>query len=704
MPAASTTIAARFSWYRQRLRAMDKREVLWRTGQVFRDHLRAEPDHGQGVDWQAALQGFRECTRRPVLLDATAAGALAAREPRLVEMLIDAAQRSGRREFEFFGYPRAVLEKPIDWHFDPISQVRWPDIPSRRLDHRVAAGDVKWIWELNRLQHLPWLAQAWIFTGDDRFSRVAFGHLDSWIEQNRQGVGIAWRGALEAGIRAISVAVALQGLRDSPELTVDRFRHVVTMLAHSAFRCSIDRSRFSSANAHLIGEMAGLAVVAVLFPELPLAPQWEHDAVATLSAEAERQILPDGCGAEQAIGYQLSTVELLHLVAVLLTIRDGRAPTAITDAIARSTRFLAAVVGQRDPDPRWGDNDEGFALRLGPEQVRTVRDHLGIVAALPWGSAAAELGSNTLTAEWYRTRTQSLAQPANEVGDPAAYEGSFHAPNGGLVVLRSGNQRVIMDVGRLGYLSIAAHGHSDALSVTLSHDGQDVIADPGAGSYYQRPEFRSVMRGTRAHSTVCIDDQDQSVSAGPFLWSHHARVTAWCVDLPNGVIDAEHDGYTRLAGRPIHRRLLMTPKEFAGYLVIDVVSGRGTHHVRTTWPLHPSVEPRSFDGGYSLLREGRPIVQLLQCATHPLRPDDVRGDSTRNLGWWSDRLEHRIPTWWLSGCCSGELPMAIATVITAPDAAVSDLAIRFAEGRIEVSVMVDDEPWIVAVDGGRAWI
>ena len=98
------------------------------------------------------------------------------------------------------------------------------------------------------------------------------------------------------------VAVALQGLRDSQALTVHRFERVVRMLASSAARCWRDRSRFSSANNHLVGELAGLAVVALLLPDLRPAQRWLHNALSGLSEQATRQILPDGAGAEQALG------------------------------------------------------------------------------------------------------------------------------------------------------------------------------------------------------------------------------------------------------------------------------------------------------------------------------------------------------------------------------------------------------------------
>src|SRR5690606_5147679 len=90
----------------------------------------------------------------------------------------------------------------------------------------------------------------------------------------------------------------------------------------------------------------------------------------------------------------------------------------------------------------------------------------------------------------------------------------------------------VMDAGPLGYLSIAAHGHADAFAFTLSVGGQPVIVDPGTYSYFLEPEGREYFRSTKAHNTITIDGQSQSVPGGPFLWSHKAntRVIDWRAD------------------------------------------------------------------------------------------------------------------------------------------------------------------------------
>ena len=197
--------------------------------------------------------------------------------------------------------------------------------------------------ELNRLQHLPWLAQAWLLTGDERYGTEALDQLDAWITANPPGRGIAWRGAFEVGVRAISVLVALQGLADHPALTPERYARAVRMLAAGARRCWRDRSKHSSANNHLVGELAGLATVAILLPELAASARWERDAVAALAVEADRQILPDGVGAEQAVGYQVFTAELLAVVALLRRLRSRARPGAGGRDAARGARAVGGA-------------------------------------------------------------------------------------------------------------------------------------------------------------------------------------------------------------------------------------------------------------------------------------------------------------------------------------------------------------------------
>lgn len=689
---------SRLAWYVVRAAAMSPHEMVWRVrqaayvmarGGLSREATDARMLTGPAPDWDALLQRFRDGVARPLLLDQTHADRLVEEHPSEVRALIAEADQILAGKRAYFGYGSVHVGSIVDWNHDPITGHRWPASPGNRIDHRVATSDPKWIWELNRLQHLPVLAQAWLFTGEPHYAETAFAHLDSWLDQNPIGIGIAWRGSFESGLRAISVAVALQGLRSSPAMTTRRYRRVVRMLDASARYCWHTRSRFSSANNHLIGELAGLLTVHLIFPELAAPASLYKRAVETLAVESERLILPDGAGAEQSISYQIFAAELLAVVVLLLQRGGKRVPSELVAALDRGAQYLVSIVGSEDPDPRYGDDDDSFALRLGAEPKRTARQHLGIVAAITGNTTAARYGEKTLATAWI---ANALRTPLGAIGagiDSCETPPSVYAPNGGMAVLRSGRTRLTIDVGPLGYLSTAAHGHADALAVTLSAEGRELIVDPGTASFYGNPAVRNAHRGTRAHPTVCVDDVDQSVIGGPFLWRHHAETTVRSVDLERGIVDAEHDGYRRLDDPVVHRRWLIAPPGDATVVIVDLIEGRSEHDVVVSWPLHPELESAATPRGQVVSRDGLAVMELCYAATSVIDPEQIRAERDSHLGWWSDRLEARTPAWLIGARCRATAPLAILSVlhvgepgvISAPEIlrSASTLIIRWSE-------------------------
>ncbi|WP_299570202.1 alginate lyase family protein [uncultured Williamsia sp.] len=655
------------TWYRRRLATMSAAEIGWRVRTLVAGRVRrlsgATPPRDLPSGWtidtaETALAQLRGPGRRPALLSRERAADIVARHPELVQQIVAAADDAVALRCTFFGYPTVTLTRPVDWSHDPIRDLHWPDLPADRIDHRTIDGDVKWIWELNRLQHLPLLAQAWLVTGDDRYADAALDDLESWTVANPPGHGIAWRGAFEAGIRALSVAVAVAALADAPRMTPRRFGAIAAMLDASARYCVRGRSRYSSANNHLVGELAGLAAVALLMPGLEDAQRWEHIALAGLDAEADRQILPDGVGAEQAVGYQIFTAELLAVVAALVADRDGSAPERLVAAVLRGTDFLG---GLGTPTPRIGDDDEGFALRLSDEPVRTVEAHLDLVAGITDGPAPA--GTATTPArEWFAAALGGSQRPRTAVTSTIrGAHGSTYHRDGGLVVLRGPGRRVTVDVGPLGYLAIAAHGHADALAVTVADDHGEIVEDPGTGSYYGHPEWRKVLRGTAAHATVGVDGRDQSDMGGPFLWTRHAHTRVRAVDLDAGVVDAEHDGYADGTDGVVHRRWVISPPDLPGVLIVDRLSGSGRHDVTTTFPLAADIEIDTSKSAIVLSREGDHIAEIVTASTSPMSLWSVRGDETTHRGWSSHRLEQRSPAWWVGTQSPGRTTPLVQT-------------------------------------------
>ena len=123
-----------------------------------------------------------------------------------------------------------------------------------------------------------------------------------------------------------------------------------------------------------------------------------------------------------------------------------------------------------------------------------------------------------------------------------------------------------IDHAPLGYGSIAAHAHADALSFQMFADGTRIFADPGTYIYHCDTESRNDFRRTSRHNTVSINGVDQSEMLGPFLWGRKAISTfegfARTEDIDE--VTASHDGY-----KPVIHSRKFTFKKKEGILLIE---------------------------------------------------------------------------------------------------------------------------------------
>jgi heparinase II/III-like protein len=636
------------AWHFRRLRAMSPGEIGARTTREFRHRL-------DDVEWRIARRLWRRRWTPPPLADDTVRrprGFMTADNARsLLEtdadgasMIVARAEAVLAGDASALGYPISVPQLAgRDLTLDPMNGYAWPDVHAKRVDFRDSPGSPKRIWEINRCQELPSLAAAFLISGDRRYEEAAVSWLTHWLESQVPGRGVAWASGFEAGLRAISIAVAYDALAVSGEVADQLHAPVLRSLWQHARWIEMDPSTHSSANNHRVGELVGLLAVARLAPELPETERWTRAAVEGLRKEASAQILPDGAGAEQAFAYTLFVLDLLLIAVALLEATDHDTPSEILDALDRAGGALwAQMGGPGENDLTYGDNDDGRAIRLDGVVGRGGRGVAASICART-GNAYARTVAGTLdpTANWLfgqqgRDRFRNTA--------PAERPGSIVLENAGLAVLRRVGTRVTFDAGPLGYLSIAAHGHADALSVTLSVDDADLIVDPGSGTYFGRARTtREAFRGTGFHATVLIDETSQSSPGGPFLWSTHARSWFHHIDLLQALAIGEHAGYLRAPAGVRHVRAVHL-LETGDVLVHDRVEGPGEHTVSIRWPLSPSLHAEvTGDSEVRAHSNVGPGLLLRTVSTRPGSMSVAYGSREPLEGWSSPRLDQLVP-------------------------------------------------------------
>ena len=101
------------------------------------------------------------------------------------ELLSAAAEIVTRRRWPLLGFGPIEFGEAVEWLRDPVSGVNWPldfhaDVKLVRED----GGDVRVLWELNRLGHLLTLARAYATTGDERYAAEVLRHALDWRQKN----------------------------------------------------------------------------------------------------------------------------------------------------------------------------------------------------------------------------------------------------------------------------------------------------------------------------------------------------------------------------------------------------------------------------------------------------------------------------------------------------------------------------------------
>jgi uncharacterized heparinase superfamily protein len=235
-------------------------------------------------------------------------------------------------------------------------------------------------------------------------------------------------------------------------------------------------------------------------------------------------------------------------------------------------------------------------------------------------------------------------------------------PESGYYLLQCGHKgrgdcvSVVFDCGELGFKSIAAHGHADALSFTLRAFGSDVFVDPGTYDYFSFPAWREYFRSTSAHNTLVVDGLDQSVMLGQFLWGSraHARCISWEPKIQGGKVIGEHDGYTRLADGLLHRRTLELDEPARVLTIQDDIVATGPHEIAACFHLAEDallIPERS--NRFRIAVQGGTVTLELD----PRLAVDVLTGSVEPIGGWVSRGYHRkVPSTTLiaRGRCQGK--------------------------------------------------
>lgn len=642
-------------WYFWRLKSMSLAEILWRVGGVAQgigDRARfalgkvpAEAALTRTKVPQAAKPSFRVSDMQPAEWRTPAGDS-----GQWLQRLIAQADEIADHRLTFFDLKSQHLGSPIDWHRDHSAGVAAPRTYSPSIDYRdfQVAGDCKLVWEPSRHHHLVVLARAYRATGERRYAAAVAEQLRSWLQDNPFPIGMNWRSGLELGVRLVNWVWAIDLVRDSGVLDGDLWEQLVESVYLHCWENDRKYSQGSSSNNHLVGEAAGVYVACAYFDQMPNAARWRERARDIVVRELIRQSYDDGCTREHAVGYQMFVLEFYIACGMAGRWRNEEFPAEYWRRVEKMIEFLGLLRQGGDTLPFVGDYDDGYVLDLGREP-RDPRDLLAIGAVLfqradfkKWAGGPRE------PVRWLLGKSGAEAFAALQTAQSAPLRSTAFRSSG-YYLLQSGLDdaperiSILFDCAELGFGSIAAHGHADALSFALRAFGTDVFVDPGTYDYYTHRAWRNYFRSTPAHNTIGIDDLDQSTMLGNFMWGQRAntKCLAWEPTADGGTICGEHDGYQRLGSPLLHRRTLTLDGGTRSVHIQDDLVTDGQHRVAMYFHLSEHCSVLSTDSGRCTISVRGHHVTLQ--VDPRLSLEIVHGSSDPISGWVSRGYHHKTP-------------------------------------------------------------
>jgi len=332
-----------------------------------------------------------------------------------------------------------------------------PRLPSGGLDWAYVPpnSDADWAHDLNRHDYMRSVLDAYWATGNLAYARCLNAHLHDWTTiaecPDTPGSVCPWGNNLDVGHRGKVWPAVFYGLQQEEALTpATRILLLSQALDHAVYL----RKLHGRGSNWVITEMSGLLSIACSWPEFRAAAEWREHALQVAQEELRKQVYPDGSLKELTSTYQYAV--LWHMEFFVATMRGAgiTVAPALMELLESMWNYLAYSLSPNGYTPHNSDSDRSA---LTEELLRKAGEYH--------------------RADWMFIATNGAC------GERPHGLSTILFPWAGQLIMRSGWEKdahwAFFDIGPWGTL----HQHSDALHLSVTAFGRDLLVDSGRYTY-----------------------------------------------------------------------------------------------------------------------------------------------------------------------------------------------------------------------------
>ena len=400
------------------------------------------------------------------------------------------------------------LSKIEDWNFDYKNMIKAKYNKSYNINRQDfdSYGDIKYVSEISRLHFLPFFAIKFNSTRDALYLEFIYKTLENWKFQNFFLQSINWTSGIEVAIRSINLVYTYKNLSNNK--IKNKIKNIIEE-SYTYIRNNL--SLYSSANNHLIAELAALNIISSIFTNKQIVKEqvrWRE----MFFEQIMLQINTDGVNMELSTRYHAEVLD--HIINALYFIRKSGfiIPEEVICRVRKSAKFLLHVEFN-GVFTEFGDNDEGFLIN--PYFVKSFNYYKSVA------NSAYILCDNSCVGEIDMRNQLIFSEELDKINIIEFDLNDVIFSNSGYLFLYDfeSKAKISFDFGTIGDKKNGAHGHSDIFHFNFEVDGCHYLTDSGTFQYHSIFEkWRNYFRSAAAHNTISITGKNHAEIGGRMLW------------------------------------------------------------------------------------------------------------------------------------------------------------------------------------------
>ncbi len=496
-------------------------------------------------------------------------------------ILKEKAARILKGEIQFFSNEWKMLGLDYNWISNPETDYEynvgqhWSEVD----DFNPASGDIKYVWEKSRFTYLLTLMR-YDYHFDEDHSEFVFKEIEDWIQCNPINQGPNWKCSQEISLRTFNWWFVLHFYKESSFLTEELWNKIQNVLywqLHHVYH-HIHFSRIAVRNNHALTETLALTLAEIVCPFIPESKQWSRVGRNYFEQEIHYQIYTDGAFIQHSMNYHRVLIQLLSFGLSITQKAQKPFSKTVYDKAYVSLNFLLQFVQKENGYlPNYGANDGAWFFPLSDSEYRDYRPQLNtlhkILTGIPLFKEQEDFIGNGTCLYLFKPLKIKM--------------GVVSFPYSGYYVFRKPDSFTFIKCG--SYQDRPSH--ADNLHLDLWVKGVNVVRDSGSYKYNTDEQSFKYFFGSSSHNTVLIDNLDQMLKGGRFIWYYWSKA----VEV---YVNEDEDKYTfegtikafQQIGGIVHKRKLTIYKNQELWEVEDFLSPIGERKAYQLWHCAPDTE------------------------------------------------------------------------------------------------------------------